>query len=157
VPVRSVLLALGVVGLATAPAALPGTIPHTTSALIYVLAVVVSAASGGLAAGLMSAVLSFLALNFFFTRPLHTLSVERPEDVAALVVFLIVSMIVGTLLSRALGQRARAERREREARLLQHVSTRLLSGEPMRRVLESFAVLGWMLRQTGFGPPCSPP
>lgn len=139
-PVRSVLLALGLVGLATAPAALPGTIPHTTSALIYVLAVVVAAASGGLPAGMIAAVLSFLALNFFFTPPRHTLTVERPEDVAALVVFLIVSMIVGTLLSRALAQRARAERREREARLLQHVSTRLLSGEPMRRVLESFAV-----------------
>jgi two-component system sensor histidine kinase KdpD len=136
---RSVALGLVLAGAATLPAALPGRFPHTTAALVYVLAVVVASALGGLPAGLASAVASFLALNFFFTLPLHTLAVERAQDVVALGVFLIVSVIVGSLLSRALSQRSRAERREREARLLQQVSTRLLSGEPLRGVLESFA------------------
>ena len=130
---------MGLTGAATLPAALPGGVPHTTATLLFVVAVVVSAALGGLLVGVITAVLSFFSLNFFFTQPLHTLKVERTEDVAALVVFLIVSTIVGSLLSRALSQRTRAERREREARLLQHVSARLLSGEPLRRVLESFA------------------
>ncbi|HEX6208068.1 MAG TPA: ATP-binding protein, partial [Actinomycetota bacterium] len=65
--------------------------------------------------------------------------VGRVEDVVALAVFLIVSGIVGTLLSRAVSQRARAERREREARLLHRVGTRLLSGEEVGDILESFA------------------
>ena len=136
---RSAVLGLALAGVATVPAALPGTFPHTTAALVYVLAVVVASALGGLPAGLACALASFLALNFFFTQPLHTLAVERVQDVVALAVFLIVSVIVGSLLSRALLQRSRAERREREARLLQQVSTRLLSGEPLEAVLASFA------------------
>jgi two-component system sensor histidine kinase KdpD len=137
--VRAAALALALTLLATAPALLPGRVDVTTAALGYVLAVVVAAASAGLASGLVASVISFLALNFFFTPPLHTFAVERAEDVVALGVFLVVSLIVGTLLSRALAQRTRAERREREARLLQHVSARLLSGEPLPQVLERFA------------------
>jgi two-component system, OmpR family, sensor histidine kinase KdpD len=136
---RSVALGSVLAGVATLPAALPGRFPHTTVALVYVLAVLVASAFGGFPAGLTASVVSFLALNFFFTLPLHTLAVERAQDVVALGVFVIVSVIVGSLLSRALSQRFRAERREREARLLQQVSTRLLSGEPLRGVLESFA------------------
>lgn len=136
---RPVALGLLLAAVATLPAALPGRFPHTTAALVYVLAVVVASALGGLVAGMAAAIVSFFALNYFFTRPLHTLAVEGGQDVVALAVFLIVSVIVGSLLSRALSQRSRAERREREARLLQQVSTRLLSGEPLRMVLESFA------------------
>lgn len=136
---RPIGLGLLLAAVATLPAALPGGFPHTTAALVYVLAVVAASALGGLVAGMAAAVASFLALNYFFTRPLHTLAVESGQDVVALAVFLIVSLIVGSLLSRALSQRSRAERREREARLLQQVSTRLLSGEALRMVLESFA------------------
>jgi two-component system sensor histidine kinase KdpD len=136
---RALVLAVALTALATAPAALPVRVHPATAALGYVLAVVIAAAWGGLPAGLAASVLSFLALNFFFTPPFHTLTVGQEEDVVALAVFLVVSVIVGSLVSRALSQRARAERREREARLLHHVSARLLSGEPFRRVLERFA------------------
>ena len=45
---------------------------------------------------------SFLALNFFFTPPLHTFAVEETADLVALAVFLAVSATVGTMLSRVL-------------------------------------------------------
>ena len=57
----------------------------------------------------------------------------------ALAVFLAVSATVGTMFSRALEQRARAERREREARLLHHLGSRLRSGVPTEDVLRSLA------------------
>ena len=63
--------------------------------------------------GLVASVCSFLALNFFFTPPFHTFAVEETADLVALAVFLAVSATVGTMLSRVLEQRARAERRER--------------------------------------------
>jgi two-component system sensor histidine kinase KdpD len=63
---------------------------------------------GGLVSGLAASVLSFVALNFFFTPPKHTLFVGKPEDIVALVVFLLVSATVGTLISTAIAQRARA-------------------------------------------------
>src|SRR5688500_11274143 len=99
-------------------AALPFEVSTEVAALAYVLAVMGAAAMGGVHASIASAFLSFLALNFFFTEPLHTLGVEHPDDLVALGVFLVVATVVATLLSRAIEQRVRAEQREREARLL---------------------------------------
>jgi two-component system sensor histidine kinase KdpD len=70
--------------------------------------VTAAAALGGVVSGLIASAVSFLALNVFFTRPLHTFVVSKPEDLVALVVFLVVSATVGTLISTALAQRARA-------------------------------------------------
>jgi two-component system sensor histidine kinase KdpD len=123
----------------TLGALLPVEIPTTTAALLYVLAVVIAAATGGLVAGLVASAASFLALNFFFTPPLHTFAVEETADLVALAVFLTVSATVGTMLSRVLAQRARAERREREARLLHALGSRLRSGVPTEEVLGSLA------------------
>jgi two-component system sensor histidine kinase KdpD len=108
-------------------------------ASFYLLAVVASAAIGGLYSGLAAALLSFLGLNFFFTPPRHTFRVQRPEDLVSLVVFLVVATIVGTLLARALQDRARAARKEQETRLLSYLSTKLISGEPIERLLDDFA------------------
>lgn len=123
----------------TLVAALPVGVSTTTAALAYVLAVVASAAVGGVWPGLVASVLSFLALNFFFTPPFHTFTVAKTQDLVALGVFLAVSATVGTMLSRVLTQRTRAERREGEARLLHHLGTRLLSGVPTEEVLGSLA------------------
>jgi two-component system sensor histidine kinase KdpD len=103
--------------IATLLAALPIETSTATAALVYVLAVTGAAVLGGVLAGLTASLVSFLGLNFFFTSPLHTFVVTKPEDLIALVVFLLVSATVGTLISTALAQRARAETRELEADL----------------------------------------
>lgn len=126
-------------GSITLLAALPAGVSTTSAAVAYVLAVTGAAIAAGIWAGLVASVLSFLALNFFFTAPLHTLSVSKTEDLVALFVFLIVSVITGWLVSRALSQRALAERRETEARLLHDVSSQLLSGTGIADVLRGFA------------------
>lgn len=136
---RSTLVVVLLTGAATSPAVAPGAVPPTIAALLYVLAVVGASAVAGRWAGVAASTISFLALNFFFTPPLHTFTVDKSEDLVALGVFLLVSVVVGTLLSTAVSHRARAERREREARLLHHLSTRLLSGEAVAEVLRSFA------------------
>jgi len=130
------LLAPAIATLVSLPAGRHETVIPT---LLYLLAVVVAAALGRPWSAAAAAVLSFLGLNFFFTPPVHTLRAENAEDVAALLVFLVVSMIVSTLLSQALQERARAERREEEATMLNSLALRLRSGEPLTRVLEGFA------------------
>lgn len=137
--VRAALAAFGPPGVITLGALLPVDIPTTTAALCYVLAVVIAAAAGGLVSGLVASVCSFLALNFFFTPPFHTFAVEETADLVALAVFLAVSATVGTMLSRVLEQRARAERREREARLLHHLGSRLRAGVATEDVLRTMA------------------
>lgn len=113
--------------------------PATVTAALYVLAVVVAARFGGAEAGVGASILSFVCLNFFFTAPLHTLAVGNGADVVALLIFLLVALLVGLLLSTALFERARAERREREARLLNELATRLLTGEHTEAGLARFA------------------
>jgi two-component system sensor histidine kinase KdpD len=98
----------------------------TAAALVYLLGVVSSATVGGLGAGIVASILSFVGLNYFFTPPLHTLSVGKADDLIALVVFVSVGMIVSTLVAIGLSQRARAERRELEARSLYAISSRLV-------------------------------
>ncbi len=136
---RGILAAVAFPGAVTLLALAPGTVPTTVAALGYVLAVTATAAIGGLGPGIAASTLSFLALNFFFTVPFHTFRVGKAEDLAALVVFLLVSATVGTLLSVAVAQRLRAERREREGRILHHLGARLLAGESSRDVLRGFA------------------
>jgi two-component system, OmpR family, sensor histidine kinase KdpD len=109
------------------------------AASILLLSVVLAAAVGGLASGLAASALAFASLNFFFTPPLHTLRVERAEDVVALAVFLLVAVIVGSLVARAVDQRDLAARREEETRLLDELTTLLLSGKPLPRVLNDVA------------------
>jgi len=110
-----------------------------SAASLYMLAVVAAAAIGGLWSGLAASILSFLGLNFFFTPSRHTFRVSKAEDLVALIVFLIVAAIVGALVARALHERDRAARREREAKLLNYFASKLLSRDPLERVLDDFA------------------
>jgi len=58
-----------------------------------------AAAIGGARSGLGAAVVACLGLNYYFTEPHHTLRVDRGADVVALLVFLVVAVVVGTLLA----------------------------------------------------------
>ena len=106
---------------------------------LCLLAVVVAAAVAGRASGLLASIFAFLGLNFFFTEPLHTLAVSDASDFVALVAFLISAGIVGTLLSRALDERARAERRALEAQLLSQSAARLIVSGSFDSILEQLA------------------
>ena len=108
-------------------------------AVLYVMAVVIAARVGGALSGIAASLFSFLSLNFFFTPPFHTFAVGAPEDLVVLFVFLVTSIIVGVLLSSAVEDKSRAERRELEARLLNRLATRLLAGESTEKVLTGFA------------------
>lgn len=107
----------------------------STVALVYVLAVVTAAGYAGPPAGIGASVLSFLSLNFFFTPPLHTFKVSDSGDLAALIVFLLISLVTGLLFSRAVRERDRAERREEHARLTGQFTNKLLAGLPIADVL----------------------
>jgi len=143
VPRRSSARAVAVAVIAPLAATLLG-LPFESfgtpeAASIYMFAVVVAAAIGGLWSGIVAAILGFLGMNFFFTAPLHTFRVDKEDDLVALFVFLAVATVVGALVGRATREAERAARREREAGLLTYVAIRLLSGEPLDRVLRDFA------------------
>ncbi|MDV3223086.1 DUF4118 domain-containing protein, partial [Intrasporangium sp.] len=77
--------------------------------LVYLLAVVLIAVVGGLLPGFLAAVGGFLAANWFHTPPFSTLSVNQPEALVDLVVFVLVALIVSVVVEAGARDRARVE------------------------------------------------
>ncbi|MGZ8688756.1 MAG: DUF4118 domain-containing protein, partial [Gaiellaceae bacterium] len=108
--------------------------------LLYLLAVVLVSAVGGLWPALAAAVGGFLLANYYFTPPLYTFTIAEDDKLVALVVFLLVAAVVSgfvALASRraAEGARARAES-EALVRLAGSSSVSTLL-ETLRRVLSA--------------------
>lgn len=94
--------------------------------LILLLLTLVISATYGWRVGLFAAFATNLALNFFFVEPLHTFTVQEPENVVALVVFLIVSVVGGSLLTSARRAAAVARLRQAETEVLLRLSRTMI-------------------------------
>jgi two-component system sensor histidine kinase KdpD len=79
-------------------------LPLANLSLIFLMAVLLAAIRFGLWPSVYTALLSFVAYNFFFTEPHHTLIVEHQGDVLTVVFFLLVAVIVGNLAARLKAQ-----------------------------------------------------
>ena len=69
--------------------------------ILYLLAVLPVAVLYGLAHALGVSIASMLAFNFFFLPPLHTLALTDAENWVALAVFVVTSVVVSDLATRA--------------------------------------------------------
>jgi two-component system sensor histidine kinase KdpD len=99
--------------------------------MIFLLAVLFCAARFGLWSAIGASFLSFLAYNFFFIEPLYELTVASPQELLALVIFLIVAVFTGTLAARVREQAQSVKRRAASTELLYEFS-RKLSGAAKR-------------------------
>jgi two-component system, OmpR family, sensor histidine kinase KdpD len=90
--------------------------------LLYLTAIVAIALVGGTWPALVSAVLASALINWFFTPPTHTWTIADPENVLALVVFLLVAGVVSYLVDRDARAGADAERRRNETESLEKVN-----------------------------------
>jgi len=97
----------------------------TLIALLYLIPLGMITALWGLGPGITSALVVFLAFNYFFIRPYYTFTVHRPTDVVVLVVFLVVAVVISQLVANAQAGLAAATAREREATQLYELSTAL--------------------------------
>jgi two-component system sensor histidine kinase KdpD len=104
---------------------------------IFMLAVTIAAVTGGLWGGVIAAVLASLLLPMI-EEPDFALRFDDQRDIVAAVVFLAIAVVVGLVVGSAADERDRAARREREARLLALLSSKLLSGDLPDRVLDDF-------------------
>lgn len=87
--------------------------------VIYLLAVLFIAVRRGQVAAVASALVSVVALNFFFIEPRYRLTIADSENVVSLVVFLIAALVVGRLASAARQRALEAEDRARVASMRQ--------------------------------------
>ena len=90
--------------------------------LLYLTVIVAVALVGGSWPALAAAVGASLLINRFFTPPRHTWAIADPQNLFALVVFVIVAGVVSLLVDREARARAAAERRRSEAEALEKVN-----------------------------------
>jgi two-component system sensor histidine kinase KdpD len=109
------------------------------SIAVFMLGVVIAAVAGGLWSGLIAGILASTLRPLVVENPQLTFRFHDVEDVATGVVFLSVALVVGLLVGQASEDRARASRREREARFLGTLSATLHTREVPDRVLDEFA------------------
>lgn len=97
----------------------------TLVALLYLIPLGLITAFWGLGPGITSALITFLAFNYFFIPPYYTFAVHRPTDAIILVVFLVVAVVISQLVGRMQVSLIAATAREREATQLYELSIAL--------------------------------
>lgn len=103
--------------------------------LTYLLLVLALGSTRGLFAAVLSALVAFFSFDFFLIQPLYTLTIAKPEEWIALLVFLATAIITGQLAS-ALHQRAeQASRQARETRILYELVRATNNEEELERQL----------------------
>ena len=73
--------------------------------MIFLTAVLFSGVRFGTRAAVIASLASFAAYNFFFIQPIYTFTVAQPQELFALLIFLAVAVLTGSLTGRVRDQR----------------------------------------------------
>lgn len=95
--------------------------------LLYLPAVLAAAGFYGLVPGLIAAVASALAFNFYFTQPFHTLRISSAEDVATVALLFLVAVVTSQLAARMRSEARAAEKSAARNATIAGLARRLLS------------------------------
>ena len=136
---ESVWIAIGALGAMVLGVAL---IPFRTLtsasnlAFGFLVLTIVAAEVGGRAAGLATAVVSALSLNFFLTEPYLTLTINRPDDIVAFVALAVSGLVAAAFgRHRALSSEMLGRARH-DIEALERLAESLTPGASLQPVLE---------------------
>ncbi|MFE5968148.1 ATP-binding protein [Streptomyces sp. NPDC056463] len=113
--------------------------------LLFLALTVASALLGGLLPALASAAFGSFLLNWFFTPPLHKVTIADPKNIVAIAVFFGVAVAVASVVDLAARRTHQAARLRAEAETLSFLAGSVLRGESsleslLERVRETFAM-----------------
>jgi len=150
------LALLGPVALTVLLVALHASPGLSLEVLVYLALTVAVAITGGLAPAIVSALLGFVALNYYFTPPTGHLLVSGLENVLALAVFVLVAVAVASVVGLAGRRSDQAFRARAEAAALAEVSRSALAGDDTagalaHRLRETFTLTGVSLLERADG------
>ncbi|HEX3824924.1 MAG TPA: DUF4118 domain-containing protein [Mycobacteriales bacterium] len=97
--------------------------------LIYLLAVVAVAVVGGFGPAVLAAAAASLCLNWFFTPPLHRLTIDEPKNLLALLLFILVAISVSSVVHVAARRATLAARSAGEAHALLGLARTVLGAD----------------------------
>ncbi|MGW4700535.1 ATP-binding protein [Streptomyces sp. NPDC004285] len=113
--------------------------------LLYLTLTVAAALLGGLRPALASAAFGSLLLNWFFTPPVHRLTIADPRNIVALAIFVGVAISVASVVDLAARRTHQAARLRAESETLSFLAGSVLRGETtlealLERVRETFSM-----------------
>ncbi|MER6053357.1 sensor histidine kinase KdpD [Streptomyces sp. NPDC001793] len=113
--------------------------------LLFLFLTVVAALLGGQLPALASAAVGSLLLNFYFTPPTHTLTVNDPKNIVAIAIFFAVAVSVASVVDLAARRTHQAARLRAESEILSFLAGSVLRGETtldalLERVRETFGM-----------------
>jgi two-component system sensor histidine kinase KdpD len=120
----AVLLPLLTVGLAASRAHLN----LADDLLVYLVAVVTITVIGGFWPAVLASVASSLLLNWYFTEPIHTFTIQQPRELLALLLFVTVAVAVSSVVHLAARRAVQAARAREEAASLLELAQTVLGG-----------------------------
>ncbi len=136
--------------------AMRGDLSLGSDLLLYLLAVVVVSLVGGFYPALLAALAASLLINYYLVPPIHRFTISAPQNVLALLVFLVIASLVSRVVDLAARRSSQAARAIAEAETLSTLAGSLLRGERglpalLDRVRETFAMTSVTLlrRETG--------
>jgi two-component system sensor histidine kinase KdpD len=106
--------------------------------ILYLFAVLASAAAFGRGPAVFASVVAFLIFDWFFVAPLHQFTIADPAEWVELLLFMLTATVTGQLAAGQRQRRREAEQREREAVVLYDI-VRLMSESPLESALEAVA------------------
>jgi two-component system, OmpR family, sensor histidine kinase KdpD len=114
-----------------------GTLGQGSQFLVFLMVVFAAAATGGAAPAVTAALLGSVCINWFFTPPLYTWTIAEPENVLALIVFTVVGVAVGLLVTTLARRTVGARRASFEAEALARVAAGLVgAADPLPSMLD---------------------
>ncbi len=97
--------------------------------MLYLIGVLATATLAGSGPAIVASIGAFLAFNWFFVEPVHTLTVAEPDEWFALLLFLLTGALTGQLAGAQRRRALEAAQREQEATILYAVAHLLAAPE----------------------------
>ena len=101
----------------------------TSDVLMYLIAVVLVALTGGFAPAVLAAIAGSLLLNYYFTPPIHQWTIAEANNALALGVFVAVAILVSSVVDLAARRTKQAARANAESELLTTTAGSVLRGQ----------------------------
>jgi two-component system, OmpR family, sensor histidine kinase KdpD len=130
----------------------------TSDVLLFLVAVIVVALTGGFVPAFLEAIAGSLLLNYYFVAPIHKFTISEANNWLALVVFVVVGLAVSYVVDMAARRSRQAARYGAESELLITTAGSILRGQGtvealLERVRESFSMRSvTLLESAGRGP-----
>ncbi len=110
--------------------------PETNIVVTYLLAVLLTARfTGGYTYGILSAIVSLLCYNYFFTAPYHTFAVNEPSYLITFVIMLAASLLMSALTTKEKLLTEEIKEKGEESQILYLLSSKLSDAADIEAVV----------------------